>query len=96
MFNTEEIQSKFFRSGPYTHLWIDKRRWRYTFMDLGMCHTIDGEYASEDEEEPSKTFGGKYKDFVRELHANFIENCTCKECEEENEKIMNNYSEKCI
>ncbi len=40
------IQSKFFRTGPYTHLHIKHctdtniLEWEFTFMDFGMIHTI--------------------------------------------------------
>jgi hypothetical protein len=48
---TEELQSRFFRTGSRACLWIDKMgksvdpsvlTWTFTFMDLGMCHTISG------------------------------------------------------
>ena len=46
---TDELQSRFFRTGPKTFLWLDYGRlspdllqWSFTFMDLGMCHTLSG------------------------------------------------------
>lgn len=43
-----EIQSRYFRVGPGTHLWLDYDEkaetllWCFTFLDLGMCHTLTG------------------------------------------------------
>ena len=46
---THEIQTRFFRTGPRTFLWLehgvfsqDLLQWTFTFMDLGMCHTLSG------------------------------------------------------
>jgi hypothetical protein len=46
---TEEIQHRYFRSGKYAYLWIDYEpevdtllTWTFTFMDLGMYHTLSG------------------------------------------------------
>lgn len=45
-FDREEIQMKFLRAGPYTHLHIkhdphsSSVEWVFTFADMGMCHTI--------------------------------------------------------
>ena len=44
----QEIQDKYFRSGPYTRLDIDyckkknRLRWKFSCMDFGMCHVISG------------------------------------------------------
>ena len=47
----QEIYEKFFPCGLYTHFYIHpiqknedgtrEVRWTYTFMDLGMCHTLE-------------------------------------------------------
>ena len=46
---TEEIQHRYFRSGKYAYLWIDYEpevdtllSWTFTFLDLGMYHTLSG------------------------------------------------------
>jgi len=46
---TDEIQERYFRTGPRTCLWIECAKhdptiltWSFTFMDIGMCHTISG------------------------------------------------------
>ena len=43
---SDHIQRKFLRHGPYTHLHIrsptpDTINWTFTFADLGMCHTLE-------------------------------------------------------
>jgi len=82
--NTDAIHRAFFRYGPRTHLRIDDAassvvQWQYTFMDLGMCHTIYGECAPDDD--PAHAFGGRYRTFVREMHAELMEGgCTCEDC----------------
>lgn len=80
-----EIHSKFFRSGLYTHLWIDpdtsdgKVKWRYHFMDLGMCNSIEREFSTEEiaaieseEKQLEFVFGGHYDKYVEELYAEFL------------------------
>lgn len=43
-----EIQSRYFRTGDKTFLWLDYDEitallsWSFTFLDLGMCHTLSG------------------------------------------------------
>lgn len=43
-----EIQARFFRVGNQTFLWLDYNEdaallsWSFTFLDLGMCHTLSG------------------------------------------------------
>lgn len=82
---TGEIHSRFFRSGLYTHLWIDPDiadgvlRWRYQFMDLGMCHVIEREYSvreinrcGTEEEKLSFVFSGHYSECVQALHAELL------------------------
>ena len=83
--NADEIHRTFFKQGPYTHLWIDTAkdgiiRWQYTFMDLGMCHTISDECSASDS--PARAFGGRYKAFVRQMHRELMPKspCTCDEC----------------
>ena len=82
---TDEIHSAFFRSGPYTHLWIDPDvsdgtlKWRYQFMDLGMCHVIEEacsvaaihQHPSE-EERLAFVFGRRYCRCIAELYARFL------------------------
>jgi hypothetical protein len=43
---SDHIQRKFLRHGPYTHLHIrsptpDTIEWTFTFADLGMCHVLE-------------------------------------------------------
>ena len=88
---THEIQALHFRGpGPYTYLWIDYKptsrllSWCFTFMDLGMCHSLSGKATVE----PCKAgaflvdgmpfpneasalayvFGGHYAHFLREFY----------------------------
>lgn len=43
-----EIQPCYFRAGDKTFLWLDYNEetallsWSFTFLDLGMCHTLSG------------------------------------------------------
>jgi hypothetical protein len=82
---TGEIHSKFFRPGLYTHLWIDPDtssgtlKWRYQFMDLGMCHVIEREYRLEEislhdseQEQLSFVFCGHYGHYIKALYAEFL------------------------
>jgi hypothetical protein len=88
---THEIQARHFRGpGPYAYLWIDYKpaarllSWCFTFMDLGMCHSLSGKATVEPAEpggflvdglpfpdEPgalAHVFGGHYAHFLRELY----------------------------
>ncbi len=88
---TARIQSEFFRTGKHTHLWIDPSvadgtlKWKFWFLDLGMCHVIESEHPMSDIDEDidkskERVFGGRYRAFVRTLHSDFIEGCVCREC----------------
>ena len=88
--NTEYIQRKFFRTGPYTHMHIEHNpglnhvRWVFTFMDFGMCHTIESIASVEQLGESTLVdgalhhsldsvchalFGNRYARYVEELYA---------------------------
>ena len=54
----DEIQARFFRTGTRTFLWLDYGtggptllRWSFTFMDLGMCHTLSGRARVQQQQE---------------------------------------------
>lgn len=85
----DEIQARFFRPPPYARLWIeyspvnDLLSWSFTFMDLGMCHTIsynttiaqeNGSYRVGRESWPNEdmaleaVFGGHYNNFLNEFY----------------------------
>lgn len=87
----DEIHESFFPTGPRTHLWVhvdsmtDSARvsWRFTFMDLGMCHTMDGyelvsyrdgkyhagtRTADTDAELRALVFKGKYKKEIQAIY----------------------------
>ena len=82
---SDEIRSAFFRSGLYTHLWIDPDvssgtlKWRYQFMDLGMCHVIEEACSIDainelpsDQERLAFVFGGRYCRYLASLYARFL------------------------
>jgi hypothetical protein len=85
---TASIHASFFPSGKYTHLWIDpsvsdgKLKWKYWFMDLGMCHVMESdELISEIDGSKERVFRGRYHAFVRALHADLIgKDCLCSAC----------------
>jgi len=82
---TASIHSAFFRTGQNTHLWIDpcvvdgKLKWKYWFLDLGMCHEIESEHPVSDEPQ-ERVFSGRYKAFLRKLHSDLMGDCVCHEC----------------
>ena len=82
---TASIQSEFFRTGKYTHLWIDpsvadgKLKWKYWFSDLGMCHAIESEHPVSNASK-EQVFGGRYRAFLRTLHRDLMGDCVCHEC----------------
>lgn len=90
---SDEIQTRFFRTGPKTFLWLDYGtlspdllQWSFTFMDLGMCHTLSGHarvqqpgflvngrvFASESDALEA-VFGGHYQKFVDGLYRDILE-----------------------
>ena len=86
---TQEIQRRFFRAPPCAYLWVDFSHensllsWCFTFMDLGMCHTIsstttvvqkNGCFLVGRESWPTEdmaleaVFGGHYEHFLQEFY----------------------------
>jgi hypothetical protein len=87
---SEEIQRLYFRTGPYTYLWMkydhssQQLVWCFTFMDLGMCHSIsshtvvfcdgngmfcvDGENWVSETQALASVFDGHYTRFVWDLY----------------------------
>jgi hypothetical protein len=84
----ESLKQEYFRSGPYTYLHLlqtpDTIAWTFTFMDLGLCHTIksthcitidtyhtihvDGKPQPSTASARSAVFGGRYAQRIRELY----------------------------
>ena len=87
----EEIQALHFKGPcPYAYLWIDYKpparllSWCFTFMDLGMCHTLvgkstveacdSGTFLVDGRSHPNEAsalayvFGGHYAHFLEELY----------------------------
>ena len=90
---TASIHSSFFPTRKYTHLWIDpsisdgKIKWKFWFMDLGMCHVIESEEhiaKINQQEDATKSkefvFQGRYQAFVHALHADLFGDCLCQNC----------------
>jgi hypothetical protein len=92
---TDEIQSRFFRAGPRTFLWLDYGtlspdllQWSFTFMDLGMCHTLTGHASANvlpsggylvnfkhhptEEAALEAVFGEHYPGFVERLYKDML------------------------
>lgn len=92
---TDEIQARFFRAGPKTCLWLDYGtlskdllQWSFTFMDLGMCHTLSGharvqlagagEYVvngrghASENDALETVFGKHYQNFVDRLYRDML------------------------
>ena len=88
--HTHTIQEEYFRPGPYAYLWIDYSQvdhlltWCFTFMDLGMYHsissharvkcddqgvyTVDGKHPFSREQAIFMVFSGYYAHFIVELY----------------------------
>lgn len=92
---SDEIQARFFRTGPKTYLWLDYGtlsrdllQWSFTFMDLGMRHTLSGharvlqaesgEYVvngrghASENDALESVFGRHYLDFVDRLYRDML------------------------
>ncbi len=89
---SNEIQARFFRTGSKTFLWLkhhqDLLQWSFTFMDLGMCHTLSGHARvhsapsggylvnqrphSTEDEALLAVFGGHYQTFVDRLYRDVL------------------------
>ena len=88
----DEIQSAFFRVGPRARLWIDPcvddgvLRWRFDFMDLGFCHSIEDSVPiaaipGYGHDAAAFVFGGRYRAFVCDWHASMLgPPCGCLDC----------------
>jgi hypothetical protein len=61
----KEIQNLYFRSGPYTHLWIEYKQithqlaWCFTFLDLGLCNSVSSHALVTCSEEGEYQVNGK-------------------------------------
>jgi hypothetical protein len=84
----ESLKQEFFGSGPLTHLHLAQGpgtiAWTFTFMDLGLCHTIesshritvdtnrtihiDGKPQPSAASARSAVFGGRYAQCISELY----------------------------
>lgn len=89
---SNEIQARFFRTGSKTFLWLEQQqdllRWSFTFMDLGMCHTLSGhasvlqaesgEYVvngwghASENDALEAVFGKHYHNFVDRLYRDML------------------------
>lgn len=88
----DELQARFFRTGSRTFLWLkhqqDLLQWSFTFMDLGMCHTLSGHARvspgpsggylvnqrqyATEDEALYAVFGGHYQAFVDRLYRDML------------------------